>query len=158
MLFRSANNTTMLTIQKTSGYSNGGLIMKNTGIDQNSQSTNFNFSNALGQINMIQNKDLNINGGKTDLYEQNGTGNYLSQYVNATDYKWDTNIGGTIYNVLDLNATTGLNIASKTNFTNTAVGSLTSSATQPASTDSSNKIPTTAWVQSALGEIGRAHV
>ena len=30
----SANNTTMLTIQKTSGYSNGGLIMKNTGIDQ----------------------------------------------------------------------------------------------------------------------------
>ena len=145
----SSTNNTMLEISKTSGYSNSGLIIKNTGIDQ-SQSTNVNFINSLGQINLLQNKDLNINGGKTYMWEQNGTGNYLSQYVNATDYKWDTNIGGTVYNVLDLNTTTGLNIASKTNFTNTNIGSLTSSATQPIASDSSTKIPTTAWVQSAI--------
>lgn len=36
------------------------------------------------------------------------------------------------------------------NWTNTGVGSLTSSATQPASSDSSTKIPTTAWVQGAI--------
>jgi len=38
------------------------------------------------------------------------------------------------------------------NWTNTGVGSLTSSATQPAYTDSSTKIPTTAWVQGLIGQ------
>jgi hypothetical protein len=38
------------------------------------------------------------------------------------------------------------------NWTNTGVGSLTSSAVQPAVTDNSTKIPTTAWVQSVLGQ------
>jgi hypothetical protein len=43
------------------------------------------------------------------------------------------------------------NIFTGTNdFTNTAIGSLTSSATQPVSNDSSTKVPTTAWVQSAI--------
>ena len=42
------------------------------------------------------------------------------------------------------------------NWTNTSVGSLTSSATQPASNDSSTKIPTTAWVQSAIASIPAA--
>jgi hypothetical protein len=39
------------------------------------------------------------------------------------------------------------------NWTNTAVGSLTSSATQPATSDNSTKIPTTAWVQTAISAI-----
>ncbi len=38
-------------------------------------------------------------------------------------------------------------------FTNTATGSLTSSAVQPAANDSSTKVPTTAWVQSAISAI-----
>ena len=38
------------------------------------------------------------------------------------------------------------------NWTNTALGALTSSAAQPSVTDSSTKIPTTAWVQSVLGQ------
>ena len=40
------------------------------------------------------------------------------------------------------------------NFNNTLVGSLTSEATQPPSNDNSKKIPTTAWVQSAIGTGG----
>jgi hypothetical protein len=40
------------------------------------------------------------------------------------------------------------------NWTNTTEGSLTSSATQPLATDSSTKIPTTAWVQSAISAVG----
>ena len=39
------------------------------------------------------------------------------------------------------------------NWTNTGTGSLTSSATQPASNDNSTKIPTTAWVQTAISAI-----
>jgi len=38
------------------------------------------------------------------------------------------------------------------NWTNTALGALTSSATQPSYTDSSTKIPTTAWVQGLIGQ------
>jgi len=40
------------------------------------------------------------------------------------------------------------------NFNNTLVGSLTCEATQPPSNDNSKKIPTTAWVQSAIGTGG----
>jgi hypothetical protein len=43
-------------------------------------------------------------------------------------------------------------------FTNTTTGSLTSSATQPASNDSSTKIPTTAWVQSTLTNLTPATI
>ena len=39
------------------------------------------------------------------------------------------------------------------NWTNVSVGSLTSSAVQPASNDATTKIPTTAWVQSAISAI-----
>jgi cytoskeletal protein CcmA (bactofilin family) len=52
-------------------------------------------------------------------------------------------------NLLNSNNTwTGTN-----NFTNTGTGSLTSSATQPAASDSSTKVPTTAWVQTAISAI-----
>ena len=52
--------------------------------------------------------------------------------------------------LLGLNNTwTGTN-----DFINTGTGSLTSSATQPVANDSSTKIPTTAWVQSAISAIG----
>ena len=40
------------------------------------------------------------------------------------------------------------------NWTSATEGSLTSSATQPLATDSSTKIPTTAWVQSAISSVG----
>jgi hypothetical protein len=51
--------------------------------------------------------------------------------------------------LLGLNNTwTGTN-----DFVNTGTGSLTSSAVQPVASDSSNKVPTTAWVQSAISAI-----
>lgn len=50
----------------------------------------------------------------------------------------DTNVAGT------------LNVFGNANFSSTLLGSLTSSALQPVSNDSSNKIPTTAWVQTAI--------
>jgi hypothetical protein len=60
----------------------------------------------------------------------------------AVDAKIPTSILGSN------NTFTGTN-----DFTNTAIGSLTSSATQPVSNDSSTKVPTTAWVQTAISSV-----
>lgn len=106
---------TLLEIIKTSGYSNDGVLISNLGINQ-SQSTNTNFSNNLGQINLLPNKSLTVNAGTLALYSGNQGGNYLIQYVNGTSYIWSTNIGGTVFNILDLNETTGLNFYQLTNF------------------------------------------
>ena len=43
-----------------------------------------------------------------------------------------------------------LDVDGNANFTSTSLGSLTSQALQPPSSDSSTKIPTTAWVQTAI--------
>ena len=49
--------------------------------------------------------------------------------------------------------TSNVNTLSTTQFTNTAVGSVTSLATQPATTDNSTNVPTTAWVQSLISSL-----
>lgn len=144
-LMTSNINDEILEINRTNGYTNTGLNLINSGINQ-SQSSILDFVNQLGQLNLITGKDININAGKIYMYEQNGTGNYLSQYVNSTDYKWDTNIGGSLYNVLSLNVNNGLSIEAKTTFTNT----LKSTTIQPSFDDNSNLIPTTSWVQGAI--------
>lgn len=112
-----SNNTidTLLEIIKTSGYSDDGVLISNVGINQ-SQSTDTNFSNNFGQINLLPNKSLTVNAGTLALYSGNQGGNYLIQYVNGTSYIWSTNIGGTVFNILDLNEDTGLNIYQLTNF------------------------------------------
>ena len=62
---------------------------------------------------------------------------------------WVQSVISAIPSLLGLNNTwTGTQ-----NWTNTGTGSLTSSATQPASSDNSTKIPTTAWVQTAISAI-----
>jgi hypothetical protein len=68
-----------------------------------------------------------------------GDTRYL-RYPNAqgTENMADTNING----ILTTNSTV--------NFNETTLGSLTSLAIQPASNDSSTKVPTTAWVQTAI--------
>ena len=57
-------------------------------------------------------------------------------------------ISNDVEQIVIANALTSIN--PPVSFTNITQGSLTSSAVQPASTDSSTKIPTTAWVQSAI--------
>jgi hypothetical protein len=138
----SNTNNTALTITKASSYTNSGLIMNNAGIQQNSG----NFVNTMGQINMNSSKDLNIAGGNIYQYQQNSS-NYIRQYLNSGALKWDSNVSGSNQNVLTLN-NTGLSI----------VPPITNSASQPASTDSSNRVPTTSWVQSALSSSSLSNV
>jgi hypothetical protein len=134
MNISNANNTA-LTISKTSGYTNSGLIMNNAGIQQNGS----NYLNTLGQINLNSNSDLNIAGGNIYQY-QPFSSNYIRQYLTSGALKWDSNVSGSNQNVLTLN-NSGLSF----------VPPLTNTATQPSSTDSSTRIPTTSWVQSAVG-------
>jgi hypothetical protein len=130
----SGTNNTALTVTKSSGYTNSGIVMNNAGIQQNGS----NFLNTMNQINMNSGSDINIAGGNIYQY-QPFSSNYIRQYLNSGALKWDSNVSGSAQNVLTLN-NAGLAF----------VPPLTNTATQPASTDNSTRVPTTAWVQSAL--------
>jgi hypothetical protein len=129
----SANNN-LLTITKTGTPSTTGLVMNNCGISQDGS----NYSNTLGQINMIAGRDFNNNGGVIYQYQQSSS-NYVKQYISSGFLKWDSNLSGSLQNVLTLNGTSL-----------TFVPPINSTATIPASNDSSTRVPTTAWVQSAI--------
>jgi hypothetical protein len=116
------------------------------------------FPNAQGPENMA---DTNINGvlitNSTVNFNDTTapTSNQVIPASNDSSTKIPTTawvqsaISGGSTNLLPLNNTwTGTQ-----NWTNATVGSLTSSAVQPIASDSSTKIPTTAWVQSAISAI-----
>jgi hypothetical protein len=129
------NNGTILTIQRTGGgVTNAGLVMTNAGINQNSGS----YVNSLNQINMNSNSDINIAGGSIYQYQPSSS-YFVRQYLNSGALKWDSNVSGSVQNVFTLN-NTDLTFAPP----------IKSSATIPASNDSSTRVPTTAWVQSAI--------
>lgn len=138
---------------------NGGTINLVCSNSSGAQSTPLTVSTSVATISS-QNCNINASGStviNTPTLTFNSTNpptcsaSYASVPANDSSTKIPTTAwvqtaisGGS--NLLSSNNTwTGTQ-----NFSNTGTGSLVSSAVQPASTDSSTKIPTTAWVQSAI--------
>lgn len=135
----------LLTLNETLNYSNKGLVMKNCAIDQ-SQSTNLNFVNSLNTINMLPNAGINSFGPIISAYDTS-LPSYLSQYTINTGYYWDYFLNNVKTSILNTTNTL-LSINIPTSFTSTSPP--ISSQIIPASNDSSNKIPTTSWVQTVI--------
>ena len=130
---------------------------------ENLQTTNVNGILTCNNDVIVNNKSLDIDGALGQIrYNDNTiqntayTGATPGTYT-ATNMTIDANgkisaisNGTAAVNLLPLNNTwTGTQL-----WSNTTIGSLQSNATQPPGTDNSNYVPTTAWVQSALGAGG----
>lgn len=130
---------------------------------ENLQTTNVNGILTCNNDVIVNNKSLDIDGVLGQIrYADNKvqntayTGGTPGTYT-ATNMTIDANgkisaisNGTAAVNLLPLNNTwTGTQL-----WNNATIGSLQSNAVQPPGTDNSNYVPTTAWVQSALGAGG----
>ena len=130
---------------------------------ENLQTTNVNGILTCNNDVIVNNKSLDIDGALGQIrYADNKvqntayTGGTPGTYT-ATNMTIDANgkisaisNGAAATNLLPLNNTwTGTQL-----WNNSFIGSLQSNATQPPGTDNSNYVPTTAWVQSAIGAGG----
>ena len=112
--------------------------------------------NVAGLASMLSGIDIADGTNKTNI-DQSGANITIDNNVNNGTLIYKANNGSgvetTILSANSTNAsltTTGTTTLTSANLTLTTTNPPTCSATQPASSDSSTKIPTTAWVQSAI--------
>ncbi len=140
--FTTGNNGNAIVINTTSGYTNNGIVMNNSGINQNLNPS----VNNMNSINMNQDASLNF-GTDNNAIKFNGFNSnineILSQYVNSSgSYVWEF-ISTTTSTLLSINPTTGMTISPP----------IFSTYTIPLLDDSSTRIPTTEWVQDLVASI-----
>lgn len=159
-------NLNDVTTNVTDGsiYANNGVFIYDNNINSGShewavnnssgtQTLPLTISSNFVKVNTTSSSPLRVsdNGDGTKYAEiyQNGGGLTLHNQVNNGSVGFTLkNSGGTSSSVLNL--TTSLVSVNSTDLTLTTTNPPTSTATQPASSDSSTKMPTTAWVQSAI--------
>ena len=112
--------------------------------------------NVAGLASMLSGMDIVDGTNKTNI-DQSGANITIDNNVNNGTLIYKANNGaGVETSILSLNSTTGsltttgTTTLTSTDLTLTTTNPPTCSATQPASNDSSTKVPTTAWVQSAI--------
>lgn len=112
--------------------------------------------NVAGLASMLSGMDVVDGVNKTNI-DQSGANISIDNNVNNGTLIYKANNGvGVETSILSLNSTTGsltttgTTTLASTDLTLTTTNPPTSSAVQPAANDSSTKVPTTAWVQSAI--------
>jgi hypothetical protein len=112
--------------------------------------------NVAGLASMLSGLDVVDGVNKTNI-DQSGANIFIDNNVNNGTLIYKANDGaGVETSILSLNSvtgnisTTGTTTLASTDLTLTTFNPPTCSAVQPASNDSTTKIPTTAWVQTAI--------
>ena len=154
--FTSGGNNNLYVSNPSTGY----VIVKSNNVNTATfGSTQSTFSTSVGINNTLTmngtiNTDRIINSVYYQLQDNSSLTTTTGQiYANSGVFIYDNNVDGGSHTFATNNTsgvqTIPLNFSSA-NMTITTTNPPTSSATQPASNDSSTKMPTTAWVQTAV--------
>jgi len=119
---------------------NSSTATFNTGVNFNTTSSEY-----------VKFSDYNDSSKYTEIFQNGGSLTYKNQVDNGSINFYSKNSGGTSLQILGL--TNSLVSVNATDLTLTTTNSPTCSAVQPTSSDNSTKIPTTAWVQSAISSV-----
>lgn len=125
---------------------NNGINMTNCAIQQTGGSISL-ITNNFGTISLAQSCNLTVNSNGSVV-------NYANDPANVTLYRWSCNNTSTYslsYFTSTTNVTTNLINVNRNNSINVTIP-MTTSASMPVASDSSTRIPTTAWVQSAISQ------
>lgn len=144
-----ANNGTFIYDNNINSGSHEWAVNNSAGtqlipLELNGAYSRFNTSSS----NPLRVSDKNDGSKFTEQYQNGGGMTINNQVTNGSINISTKNSGGVLTQVLGL--TNALVTVTATSLTLTTTNPPTSTATQPASNDSSTKIPTTAWVQSAI--------
>lgn len=126
-----------ITLQSNVNYINGP-IYTNSVLEMNGLTAN---DRAINNVYYQLKDDQNLNQTDGTIYASSGSFIYDNNINSGSHIFATNNSSGTQTTVLTLNSN---------NMTIATVNPPTQTAVQPASNDSSTKIPTTAWVQSAI--------
>lgn len=154
---QGTENLQIITVSGTSTFSNQIIQTGSTNkiiqdTTTNSDVNQLKATDIYGDLNLR--KPTGTTGGAIRLWDVvSNSGNSSQLYTTGTQYAFQNlNNGGAI--TLNTRSSTGTQSqplsVSSTDMTIQTTNPPTQTAVQPASSDSSNKIPTTAWVQSAI--------